>query len=319
MRTAFLHTLVDLMRQHKDIITLTADMGFSVFEDVQKEFPNRFINTGVTEQSTIGLATGLSLSGYTVYVYAQAAFVTMRCFEQIRLDLAYNHVNVKVVGTAAGFSLNQLGVSHFALEDVGLMRLLPGITIFSPGDPYESEWATREAYNIRGPVYIRITKSGSPIIHKGNPKLVVGKGLKIQEGNDASIFVSGSLLPMAKDIVLTLQKKHKIHACLFSIPTIKPIDKNLIISECKRTGKIFTLEEHSIIGGLGSAVSEIIAESNMRVQFVRLGSPDKFTNITGSQDYLLAYNGLSTKKIVKEIMAFLKNEKKTTRFYSYLL
>src|SRR5258708_5409423 len=155
MRTAFIQRLISLMHEHEDIITLTVDMGFSVFEDIQKQFPKRFINTGVTEQSSMSIAAGFALSGYKVFFYAQAPFATMRCFEQIRLDIAYNNLNVTIVGAASGFSSNQLGVSHFALEDVALMRLLPGMTIFTPGDPIESEWATIKAYEINGPVYIR--------------------------------------------------------------------------------------------------------------------------------------------------------------------
>jgi transketolase len=129
MRTAFVETLTDLMRKHEDIITITPDMGYSVFEELQHEFPNRFFNTGVTEQSTFGVSTGLAMSGYTVFVYAQAIFLTLRSFEQVRLDVAYHQANVKIIGTAAGFWLNQLGVSHFSLEDVGAMRMLPGMTI----------------------------------------------------------------------------------------------------------------------------------------------------------------------------------------------
>src|SRR3972149_2154612 len=158
MRTAFVETLTDLMRKHRDIVTITPDMGFSVFEGIQKEFPKRFFNSGVTEQSTISLAAGLSMSGYSVFVYAQAIFMTLRCLEQVRLDVAYQKANVKIIGTAGGFWLNQLGISHFSLEDVGAMRLLPDMTILTPGDPYEAEWAIRKAYATEGPVYLRLAK-----------------------------------------------------------------------------------------------------------------------------------------------------------------
>src|SRR3989338_9865230 len=160
MKKAYIDTLTALMRSHNDIITITADMGFSVYENLQKEFPTRFYNTGVTEQAAIGFSTGLALSGYTVFFYAQAAFATMRCFEQVRLDVGYNNLNVKIIGTNAGVSLNQLGVSHFAIEDIGLMRLLPNMKIFSPGDPSEMEWSMDQAYKINGPAYVRFTKTG---------------------------------------------------------------------------------------------------------------------------------------------------------------
>lgn len=300
MRTAFLQKLIALMHEHEDVMILTADMGYSVFEDVQKQFPKRFINTGVTEQSSISIAAGLALSGYKVFFYAQAPFATMRCFEQIRLDVAYQHLNVKIIGAAAGFSSNQLGVSHFALEDVALMRLLPNMTIFTPGDPKEAAWATKSAYEINGPVYMRITKSGSPIVHKKFKGLRVGKGIKMNDGKDFSLFISGSLLPLGMEIIEYFEKTGK-KGSLISMVTVKPIDKDLILKEAKRTKKIFTLEEHSIIGGLGSAVAEILSESNINVQFLRLGTPDKFTGVTGSQTYLLQYNGLSKEEIIKTI------------------
>lgn len=304
MRKAFVDSLTDLMKKNDDIVVVTADMGFSVFEDIQKKFPNRFFNTGVAEQSSIGLATGLSMSNYTVFFYAQAPFATMRCFEQIRLDVAYNKSNVKIIGTAAGFTLNQLGVSHFALEDINLMRVLPGMTIFTPGDPYEASWATKKAYGIKGPVYIRITKNGTPTVHESNLSLKIGKGIKISQGNDLTLLVSGSLLPIGKDVVDFLGFKG-IRASLISLPTLKPIDKPLILEEARRTKKIFTLEEHSIIGGLGSSVSEIIAESGIGVKFIRFGVPDKFTKTGGSHNFLLKLNGLSTENLSKKIIEAL--------------
>ncbi|MBS3127837.1 1-deoxy-D-xylulose-5-phosphate synthase [Candidatus Woesearchaeota archaeon] len=304
MRTAFLNELLILLREHKDIFVITADMGFSIFEEVQKEFPEQFLNTGVTEQSSIGIATGLALSGYTVYFYAQAPFATMRCFEQVRLDVAYQNINVKIIGTASGFSSNQLGVSHFSMEDIALMRLLPNLTIFSPGDPLESAWATKAAYKIPGPVYIRITKNGNPIIHDTKKTFEIGKGIEIAKGSDFTLLVSGSLLPMAKQVIDNLANK-KIVGTLISLPVVKPIDKEIILKAAKETRYLFTLEEHSIIGGLGSAVAEILAESDSSVFFRRFGVPDKFTSITGSPQYLLDYNGLSQEKIVKKIIGYL--------------
>lgn len=301
MRTAFLTTLIDLMRKNEDVITLTADMGFSVFENMQKEFPTRFINTGVTEQATASLSCGLALSGFKVYFYAQAPFATMRCFEQIRLDIAFNNVNVKIVGVASGFSSNQLGVSHFSLEDVALMRLLPNMTIFTPGDPLEAAWATKQAYKIDGPVYIRLTKSGSPIIHAKKQSFKIGRGVVVKYGKDATIFVSGNLLPIAITIHDLLLKKN-INVTIISMPTIKPIDEQLILSQAKKTKRIFTLEEHSIVGGLGSAVAEVLAEESVNVVFHRFAVPDKFTAITGSSDYLLSYNELSVESIGKKIL-----------------
>lgn len=305
MRSAFVRSLSHIMKKHKDVIALTADMGFSVFEDLQKEFPGRFVNTGVTEQSTIGVATGLALSGYKVFVYAQAAFITMRCFEQVRLDVCYNNVNVKLVGTAAGFSLNQLGVSHFAVEDVALMRSLPNMTVFTPGDPMEAQWATGKAYTLNGPAYIRLTKAGCPAVHASVPILHVGEAMRVREGNDAYLFVSGSMLPVAVGVAGQLKRK-KIHIGVYSFPTVKPIDKKIILQIAKKGKHLFTLEDHSVIGGLGTAVSEILAESGNPVPLKRLGIPDVFTGVTGSIEYLQTINGLSPAAITRTIMLSLK-------------
>lgn len=305
MRTAFVKKLTELMREHEDIITLTADIGFSVFEDLQNEFPERFINTGVSEQNTVGVAAGLALSGYKVYFYAQAPFATMRCFEQIRLDLAYAHLNVKVVGTASGFTSNQMGVSHFALEDVGLMRMLPGMTVFTPGDPVEATWATVAAYEVEGPTYIRLTKGGSPIVHAGVPQFKIGKGVILRSGNDATIFVAGSLLPMAL-IVSDMLGKKGIKAGVISMPVIKPIDGALILEQSRLSRGIFTLEDHYVAGGLGSAVAELLAEQKTHAVLRRFGVPDAFTSITGSPEYLLKYNGLSAEVVSKKILTTLK-------------
>lgn len=304
MRTAFVNTLDDLMRHHHDIIGITADMGFSVFENIQKKYPKRFFNTGVTEQSSMGLATGLALSGYKVFFYAQAAFATMRCFEQVRLDVGYNNVNVKVVGTAAGFSLNQLGVSHFAVEDVGLARLIPTMTIFTPGDPFEADWATKAAYTINGPAYIRLTKGGTPGVHEKKINIKIGEPIQLTQGSDLTICVSGSLLPQAYELTKKLASRFRIS--LYSFPTVKPINYKKTVDLIRRSRAVVTLEEHSIIGGLGSVLAEIIAESGLSPTFLRLGVPDTFTGITGSHEYLLDYNELSVPKLSKRILTFMR-------------
>ncbi len=300
MKTALIKSFTRLMNEHSDMVIITADMGFDVFEELQKKYPNRFFNTGVTEQGSMSFATGMALSGYKVFIYAQAAFATMRCFEQVRLDVAYNNVNVKIIGTNAGVSLNQLGVSHFALEDIGLMRLLPNMKIFSPGDPSEMEWSMDQAYKINGPAYVRFTKTGGTPIHSRKMKFQIGKVVKIKTGTDGVFFVTGGLLSMAIRVVENLRKK-RISLSLYSVPTIKPIDKSLIVKEARRKKFIITLEEHYIVGGVGSAVAEVLAEEKVAIELLRFGFPDKFTSVTGSVDYLLARNGISIEKIEKDI------------------
>lgn len=310
MRTAFVNTVCEIMRKDTNVVFLTADMGYSVFEAMQEEFSDRFINTGVTEQSTISVAAGLALSGHTVFVYAQAPFITMRCYEQIRLDVCYNNLDIKIIGSATGFSSNQLGVSHFALEDVGIMKMLPNMKVFTPGDPHESVWATNSAYKTPGPAYIRLTKAGSTVVHKDPIKLDIGKGIKIIDGTDALLLVSGSLLPMAEQIVKVLQDA-KIYCGLYSFPIVKPIDLGMLKRIAKDTQYIFTLEEHFVSGGFGSAIVDLFAQSDLRPSIYKFGVPDKFTAVTGSIDYLLEQNGLSQKIISKKIKSLLNKSKQT--------
>jgi len=304
MKTAFIDTISNLMDEHDDIITLTADMGFSVFEDLQKKHPKRFINTGVTEQATVSIAAGLALSGYKVFFYAQASFATMRCFEQLHLDAAYNFLNIKIIGVNAGLSLNQLGVSHFSVEDVGIVRTLPEFTIFTPGNIYEMRWALNESYKINGPTYLRYTKLDDSINEIKYPHLSVGKPVEISKGNDAVFLVSGGIMRIAKEVVGLLKKKN-IHVALYSVSTIKPLDSKYLLKITSSSKAVFTLEEHSIIGGLGSAVAEILAEVPGTPILHRFGIPDRFIGVTGSIPYLLSLSGISTEKISAKILEIL--------------
>ena len=305
MKAMFTSTLTNLMRQHDDIITITADMGFSVFEEMQKEFPLRFINTGVTEQGSTGFASGMALSGYKVFLYAQAVFASMRCYEQMRLDVAYNFLNVKIIGVNAGFSLNQLGVSHFSLEDVALMRLLPNMTVLSPGDPIEMEWAVKKAYEIDGPVYIRYSKMGTETIHNSKTNFLFGQPIRVCDGSDAVLFVCGGLISMAKAVALKL-KQSNIFLAVYSVPTIKPLDAKSVLKAAQGKKNIFTLEEHSINGGLGTAIGDILMSSDSLFRLRKFGVPATFTRVTGSIEYLLKINGISVDNITFQISSLLR-------------
>lgn len=306
MKQAFIDTLTNLMEKNHDIVVITADMGFSVFEDIQKRFPKRFFNTGITEQASMSFAAGMALSGYKIYFYAQAPFITMRCFEQVRLDIAYNFLNVKLIGSNAGFSLNQYGVSHFGLEDVALMSTLPGMTIFTPADSIEMKEVMNESYKIIGPVYIRMTKTGNTTIHK-NKTVDVMKPLLINNGKDGLLMVSGGLLERATLIVKTL-KKIGINIELYSCPLIKPINEKLIISLVSKFKNIFTLEEHSIIGGFGSTIANLLVEHNIHVRLVKFALPDSYLHISGSIDYLLDKSGLGIDEITHKIAKIAQNK-----------
>lgn len=294
MKQAFIETLEQLMTENKNIVTMTADMGYSVFESIQKKFPKRFFNTGITEQSSTSVAAGLALMGHEVYFYAQAPFITMRNFEQVRLDLAYNNLNVKLIGTNAGVSLNQLGVSHFAVEDVAIMRLLPNFTVFTPGSPTEMSQCMKKAHLIKGPTYLRFTKSGSEEI----------KGLPITDGTDGVLFVSGGLLKIAFEIVSELKKKD-IHLSLYSVPVVSPFNRKQFIKQAQNL-PLFTLEEHSVIGGLGTIISEAVVDLRMKNTVTKFGLEHKFIHVTGSIDYLLKTNGIDPKQIALRIVKQMK-------------
>lgn len=290
MKLAFIQELELMMSRNNNIVVLTADMGYSVFETIQKKYPKRFFNTGITEQSSTSIAAGLALMGHEVYFYAQAPFITMRNFEQVRLDLAYNNLNVKLIGTNAGVSLNQLGVSHFAVEDVALMRLLPNMTVFTPGSPHEMKWCMQKAHSIKGPSYLRFTKNGSENVPE----------VPITNGTDGVLFVSGGLLKMALAIVDELKKK-KISLSLYSVPVVCPFNTKQFAQRIKNL-PIFTLEEHSIVGGLGTIVSEAVIDLRLHNPVTKFGLHHKFIHITGSIEYLLKVNGVDPKKMYETIL-----------------
>lgn len=298
MKQAFIESLTKLMDKYDDIIVITADIGFSVFEDLQKKFPKRFFNTGITEQASASFAAGLALSGYKVYFFAQAPFITMRCFEQVRLDIDSNCLEVKLIGSNAGFSLNQYGISHFGLEDVALMKTLPNMTIFNPADSVEMRKAIDESYKIKGPVYVRMTKTGNQTIHKIK-SINIKNPILIKKGRDGLFLVSGGLLSRAK-IVIEALKKYNIHLELYSCPMVKPNSSKLVSIISKFT-KIFTLEEHTVIGGFGSTIANLIVDNNLMVSLKKFAFPDKCLHVSGSMDYLHDQSGLSINTMVNDI------------------
>lgn len=306
MKQTFIDTLTSLMEKNDDIIVVTADMGFSVFENIQNRFPKRFFNTGITEQASTSFAAGLALFGYKVYLYAQAPFITMRCFEQVRLDIAYDFLDVKLIGSNAGFSLNQYGVSHFGLEDIALMKTLPGMTIFTPADSVEMSNVIYESHKIKGPVYVRMTKTGNTTVHKNNV-IDVTKPLLVSSGKDGLLLVSGGLLERATFIVQNL-KKRGINIELYSCPLIKPINEKFIISLISKFKYIFTLEEHSIIGGFGSTIANVLTDNNIQVKLVKFALPDKYLHISGSIDHLLNKSGLSINTITHKIREIIRRK-----------
>ena len=307
MRTAFINTLTELAKENKSIFLLTGDLGFSVFENFQRQFPLRFFNMGVTEQNMIGVAAGLALSGKIVFVYSIIPFVTMRCFEQVRNDLCMQNLNVKIIGVGAGLYYGAAGPTHHAIEDIAIMRSLPNMMVVSPSTPDETRCVIESAIEYQGPIYVRLGRNYGPIGSYKSGRFCLGQGVMVNDGSDITIISSGSILRIAKDAAEKLNNEGT-QVRLINLHTIKPVDKEIILKAAKETNAIFTIEEHSIIGGLGSAVAEILAESNLKIMFRRFALPDAFVKEAGSREYLLEKSCLSAEKIARTILKLIRTQ-----------
>lgn len=307
MRQAFVDTIIELARRDEQILLLNGDLGFSVLEPFIQEFPDRSFNMGVAEANMIGTAAGLALDGYTVFVYSIIPFVTMRVFEQVRNDIALQNMNVKIVGVGSGFTYGQLGPTHHSIEDIAVMRALPNMTVVCPGDPAETQQATRSLVAMNGPAYLRIGKKGEPQVHEKKIPFKLGKGIVVRQGADGVLFATGNMLRTAADTA-ELLSQNGIKMSVVSIHTIKPLDEKLIVEMAQHTKNVFTLEEHTVLGGLGSAVAEVILEHNVHLEhFQRFGVQDVFTYVAGSQDYLRAQHKLLPSDITRAILKKLSS------------
>ncbi len=309
MRDIFVKTLVELAKRDERIFLITADLGFSVLEEFEEKFPNRFLNVGIAEANAVGIAAGLALSGKIVYVYSIIPFVTMRPFEQIRVDVAYMNANVRLVGVGAGLSYGAAGATHHSIEDIAIMRALPNMSVFSPCNPFEVENITRESVTYRGPIYFRLAKNGEPIIVSQKKKMQLGEVNIIKENKDSNIVVlfTGN----SSDIALKVEKELfdcRVDVELTSIYSLKPFDEEYINKMIATKKYIFTIEEHSIIGGLGSIVAEYIAESKFNPKFKRFALLDKYSHYVGDQKFIRKQMNLTSKNIVKNIKEILINE-----------
>ncbi|MBN2067755.1 MAG: hypothetical protein JW744_04770 [Candidatus Diapherotrites archaeon] len=301
MRKQFADTLLCEAKKNTSILLLTGDLGFSVFEGFMHEFPNRFFNMGVAEVNMVGVAAGLALSGKKPFVYSIVPFVTMRCYEQVRNDVCYQNADVKIVGVGGGFSYGVNGPTHHAISDIAIMRALPNIVVVCPADPVEASLATIAAVKNRGPVYLRLGRNEEPVVHLKEPVFELGKAIELRKGNDASLISTGNML---NNCVIAAEKLcgKGIECRVVSMHTVKPLDKNTVLKAAKETKAVFSVEEHSLVGGLGSAVSEVLAESGNPVLFKRIALPDKFACKIGSQKYLQKINMLSAESIAETVL-----------------
>jgi transketolase len=301
MRDHFVQALTEEAEKNKNIILITGDLGFGVLSNFANKLPKQYINAGVAEQNMTGIASGLGMDGKIVFTYSIGNFNTLRCLEQIRNDACYHNANVNIVSIGGGFSYGALGYSHHATEDIAIMRAIPNLRVFAPCDFWEVQEITRKVIELGGVNYIRIDKSSSERNVELEKTLEIGKGRVLNEGTDLTIIASGGII----DIALKAQKqfsKEGISLKIISFHSIKPIDRELILDCALNTGGIITLEEHSIIGGLGSAVSEVLMqESCFPKKFKMLGLESKFSTIVGSQEYLRRVNNLDVTSVVNVI------------------
>lgn len=300
MRTAFIETLCELAGQEERIWLLTGDLGYSVLERFAERFPERYINVGVAEQNMTGVAAGLALEGKIVFTYSIANFPIMRCLEQIRNDVCYHRLNVKIVAVGGGFAYGSAGYTHHGVEDIAVMRAMPNMTVFSPGDPVEVRLATRTIVRIAGPCYMRLGKGGEESVHRKTPEFSPGKGIWIRRGNDVTLIVSGAVLAEAVKAA-DLLKEQGFQAGVLSLPTIEPLDVEAVHIAAEHSGALIVIEEHSRKGGLGEAVSYSLASLHPATKpIVFMNLAESADPRVGSQVYLRRLHGLNVDHIYRK-------------------
>lgn len=301
MRDTFVRTLLEIAKKDKNVYIITGDLGFGVLKPFWTELPDQIINAGIAEQNMTSIAAGLAMQGKTVYTYSIGNFPTLRCIEQIRNDCAYHNANVKVVCVGGGFVYGSLGMSHHATEDIAMMRSLPDVTVLAPGDLVEAECATKAIYEMPGTCYLRLGRGGEKRIHEKLDGFTIGKAIEIQKGEKVAVFSTGAIFDEVNDACEEL-KTEGIIPTIYTFPTVKPIDKKVIL-ECAKTHKaIVTVEEHNLSGGFGSAVAEVLAEEcGVMAKLVRVALDDRYSCIVGSQKYLRKQYSIDAEAIIEKV------------------
>jgi transketolase len=295
VRTAFINRLCTLAEQDERIWLLTGDLGYSVLEAFADRFPKRYLNAGVAEQNMTGIAAGLALTGKTVFTYSIANFPIMRCLEQIRNDVCYHNLNVKIVAVGGGLAYGSHGYTHHAVEDLAVMSALPNLIVAAPADPIEARAITELFAATPGPGYLRLGKAGEPVLHAAGTQVELGKAIQVADGNDLTIISIGGMLGTVLESNEVLRARG-ISARVLSMPFLVPLDSAAILGAAQETGAILTVEEHGP-GGLGTAVAEVLATSGRGVRFRALRLSKKPIKISGSQSELRGACGLSVEGI----------------------
>jgi transketolase len=306
MRNAFAAALSQIAAEDERVVMLSGDIGNRLFDKFKEKFPQRFFNCGVAEANMVGMAAGMAASGLRPVAYTITPFVTTRVMEQIRVDVCYHNVPVVIAGIGAGLSYASLGATHHSCEDVAMLRSLPNMSVVCPADPVETGLALRAALKHNGPVYLRLGKKGEPVVHQTPPEFVIGRGIVVREGADVCFLSTGTVLPEVVGAAETLAGKG-VSARVVSFHTVKPIDAALLADAFVRFKVVATVEEHSLIGGLGSAVAEWLADHpSQRAKLCRFGTPDAFLHEAGEQEYAREKFGLTPAPIAEKVLQALK-------------
>lgn len=301
MRDTFIKTLVELAKEDKNIELITGDLGFGVLKPYWETVPDQFTNAGIAEQNMTTVAAGMALEGKTVFTYSIGNFPTLRCLEQIRNDCAYHNANVKVVCIGGGFVYGSLGMSHQATEDLAILRALPDVVVMAPADLVEAEECTKALAAYPGTAYLRLGRGGEKRIHDHIDNFQIGKAIKVRDGKKIAIFSTGAIFEEVNAAYNVLVEKGYDPA-VYTFPTVKPIDTEVIKECAKEFDVVVTCEEHNIVGGFGSAVAEVMAEmKEKKAYLLRIGLNDEYSIKVGNQNYLRQQYGMDSASIVKKI------------------
>jgi len=302
MRNAFAKQIEEMAEQDPRVVLLMGDIGNRLFNNFRDRFPARFFNAGVAEANMVTMAAGMAAEGLRPYCYTIAPFVTARCYEQIKVDLGYHHKPVVLVGTGAGLSYAPLGATHHSMEDIALMRAVPGMTILCPGDTPELNSLLPQTLGLDCPAYVRLGKKGEPQVHTDVPGLKVGKAFTLKEGEDICLLNTGNMLAVTKETAESLEGAgHSVH--LSSIHTVNPLDRDFLERAIGGFRIVATIEEHGSFGGLGAAVADLYAEQPGRTsRLLRFSAPDKFYHVTSNQEEARQHLGLTAEGIAQGIL-----------------
>lgn len=308
MRDTFVKTLVEIAKEDKNIELVTGDLGFGVLKPFWEQLPDQFTNAGIAEQNMTTVAAGMALEGKTVFTYSIGNFPTLRCLEQIRNDCAYHNANVKIVCIGGGFVYGSLGMSHHATEDIAILRALPDVVVMAPGDLVEAQEATKAIAQYKGTCYLRLGRGGEKRIHDRIEHFQIGKAIRVHDGEKVAIFSTGAIFEEVQGAYDFL-KQQGLSPAVYTFPTVKPIDKDVICACAKDFDLIVTCEEHNIVGGFGSAVAEVMAEMpTKKAYLMRVGMQDRYATKVGSQAYLREQYGMSAKQIAEKIVKALNDD-----------